>query len=396
MSSVGAIRAQSQQQRAQPQAQGGEVAGGDIWLAVAVALLLGLGMVLVYSSSSAFGAKNYGDAAHFLKLQMAWMVVGLVAMWGVSRISGEVLLRRAGWIFLAALFLCAVVLIPGVGKLVGGARRWLSAFGYGFQPSELTKLAAVVVLAAILARRDRRAPRERPSLLAPVLLIQVPVLLILLEPDLGTALVIELILAVMVFVAGLRPSTLVLLALSALPVLYHLVVGTPFRLQRLLSYIDPWAYRSTVGYQITESLISIGTGGLTGVGLGGSMNKLFFLPEAHTDFIFAILAEELGLLGVVLVLVAFGVFVWRGSRLATRAKSGFDSYLAIGLTAFIGVPAAFNVCVATGLLPTKGLPLPFISYGGSHLCATLIAVGLLWRIAREQKSGNTSEGRRPR
>jgi cell division protein FtsW len=220
----------------------------------------------------------------------------------------------------------------------------------------------------------------------------VPVLLILVEPDLGTALVIELIVAVMVFAAGLRLRTLIMLGLAGLPVLYHLVVGTPFRLQRLLSYVDPWAYRSTVGYQITESLISIGSGGITGVGLGGGKQKLFFLPEAHTDFIFAILGEELGLIGVLLVLAAFVVFVWRGLRIAVHAKTAFDSYLALGLTALVGVPALFNAGVATGLLPTKGLSLPFVSYGGSNLVVTFMAVGMLLRLDCGEGSGKHRAG----
>jgi cell division protein FtsW len=220
--------------------------------------------------------------------------------------------------------------------------------------------------------------------------VQIPVLLILVEPDLGTAIVIELLLAVVVFAAGLRLRTIVLAGLAALPVVYHLVVRTPFRLQRLLSYIDPWAYRSTVGYQITESLISIGSGGITGVGLGGGKHKLFFLPEAHTDFVYAILGEELGLVGILVVLGAFMVLVSRGLGVAAKAKSAFESYLALGLTALIGIPALFNAAVAVGLLPTKGLALPFVSYGGSNLVVAYIAVGLLLRISASGNAGSRS------
>jgi cell division protein FtsW len=279
------------------------------------------------------------------------------------------------------------VLVPGVGRHVNGATRRLVFGPVGFQPSELCKLAVILALARVLARRERKPEGERSSLLGPVLIVQVPTLLILIEPDLGTALVIELILALMVFTAGVRLRTIGILSLAALPFLYHLIVATPFRLQRLLSYIDPWAYRSTVGYQITESLISIGSGGLLGVGLGGGKQKLFFLPEAHTDFIFAILGEELGLVGVLFVLGAFVVFVWRGLRIAARARSSFDSYLALGLTALVGVPALFNAGVATGLLPTKGLSLPFVSYGGSSLVVTFMAVGMLLRLGAEGGAG---------
>jgi cell division protein FtsW len=172
--------------------------------------------------------------------------------------------------------------------------------------------------------------------------------------------------------------------------LYHLIVGTPFRLRRMLGYIDPWAFRSTIGYQVTEALISIGSGGLWGKGLGDGMQKLFFLPEAHTDFIFAILAEELGLAGVLLVLLCFGTLIVRGIALSIAAQAPFDRYLALGLTALVGVPAILNLCVATGLLPTKGLPLPFISYGGSNLLVTLMGMGLLFRIDHTVRSARVT------
>jgi len=368
--------------------------GGDVVLLGTSVVLLGLGLVLVYSASTAFAAKRFDNAEHFLTYQALYALVGIVLGLWAARRDSAFWADKAPLFFAATSFACLLVLIPGIGRLANGARRWLAIGPFGFQPSELAKIAVVVILALVLARRDRRTTKERPSLLAPVLLVQLPVVLTLAGPDLGTALVLELVAAAMIFAAGLKPKTLLVLGLAALPVLYHLVVGTPFRLQRLLSYIDPWAYRSSVGYQITESLISIGSGGLFGVGLGGGKHKLFFLPEAHTDFIFAILAEELGLVGVLFVLCAFALFVWRGFHIAVHARSPFDSYLAVGLTSIVGVPAVFNVGVATGLLPTKGLPLPLISYGGSNLVVVLIAIGMLLRISRETAGthGNESHG----
>jgi len=357
----------------------------------AVALLVGLGVVVVYSSSAALAARAYHDAEHFLGLQLKWLVLGSLALVIAARIPGSWLRRYAVWIFAGAVVLCAIVLIPGVGRYVGGARRWLAFGALGFQPSELAKIAVVLALSAFFARQDEQQPEARVSLLVPVALVQVPVLLILAEPDLGTALVIELIMGILVFSAGLRLRTLAFIGLAALPVFYHLVVSTEFRLLRVLSFIDPWAYRSTTGYQVTEALISIGSGGVTGVGLGGGMHKLFFLPEAHTDFVFAILAEELGLLGVTLLVSAFGVLLWRGVRAALRASGSFDAYLAMGISGLIGIPAVFNLLVATGLLPTKGLPLPLISYGGSNLLATLFAIGLLLRIEREGRGTSNWE-----
>lgn len=354
--------------------------GPDFILCVAVGLLVSLGLVMVYSSSSVYAARIFGDSERFIKLQLMNALLGVVALLLVSQIPSRVFSKRAGWILTGAVALCVVVLIPGIGVLRGGARRWLEFRGVGFQPSEVAKLAVVIVVAGILARRELRSTDNRPSLLIPILVAQVPVALLLAEPDLGTALVVELIVASLVFVAGVRVRTLLVLGLAALPVFYHLVVGTPFRLRRLLSYIDPWAYRSTLGYQVTEALISIGSGGVTGLGLGEGTHRLFYVPEAHTDFIFAIVGQELGLIGCLVTLIAFGLVLWRAIHIAVAAPTPFQSYLAVGVAALVGVPAVFNVCVVTGLLPTKGLPLPFVSYGGSNLLVTLAAIGLLLRI----------------
>ncbi|MBN1961449.1 MAG: putative lipid II flippase FtsW [Deltaproteobacteria bacterium] len=354
----------------------------DIILIVATAILASFGLVLVYSASSVFAAKYYGDAEHFLIQQTVWCLIGVIALYATSKTNSIRLYQMVPWLLLLTLICCALVLIPGIGKHVNGAQRRLDFGFFGFQPSEFCKLTIILALARILERRESKPMQERVSLIGPVLLLQIPVLFILIEPDLGTALVIELIIGITVFVAGVRVRTLALFGLAALPILYHLIVATPFRLRRLLSYIDPWAYRSTVGYQITESLISIGSGGITGVGLGGGKHKLFFLPEAHTDFVFAIVGEELGLLGIAFLLLVFGVFIWRAIHIAMQAKSVFEGYLALGLTSLVGVPVLFNTGVATGLLPTKGLALPFISYGGSNLVVTFIAVGLLLSVAR--------------
>lgn len=360
--------------------------GVDGWLLGAVALLFGLGLVLVYSSSAAHAAKTYGDAEHFLWLHFVRAVLGVGLAMLMMMVPGAALERRAGWVLVAAVVLLVAVLIPGLGVVRGGARRWLELGPLAFQPSEVAKLAVVIGLATIFARREQRPLQARPSLLIPVMVAQVPVVLILAEPDLGTALVIELIVATLVFVAGVRLRTLIALGLLALPVFYHLVVSADWRLRRILAFIDPWAYRQTIGYQLSEALISIGSGGVFGLGLGEGKHGLFFLPEAHTDFIFAILAQELGLVGVLLLLTAFGVVIWRGVSIAAAATHSFDRYLAMGLTALIGIPAVFNTAVVTGLLPTKGLPLPLVSYGGSNLMITLAAVGLLLRIERDGRA----------
>ncbi|MBC7792107.1 MAG: putative lipid II flippase FtsW [Clostridia bacterium] len=355
--------------------------GLDFSLIAVVVAMVSLGLVLVYSASSVYAEKNFGDAESFLRAQLRALAIGSFAMLGLTQVPTAWLRANALRIFGVCTLLCLIVLIPHIGHVAGGARRWLQIGRMGFQPSEVAKLAVLIMLAAVLARREEAGARGK--LVIPVLLAQIPVGLVLAEPDLGTALVIELILGTMIFAAGLRLRTIALMGLAALPVFYHLVMGTPFRLQRLLGYIDPWAYRSTVGYQVTESLISIGSGGITGLGLGDGKHKMFFLPEAHTDFIFAILGEELGLIGVFALLASVGFFIWRGLAIARETKDPFAAYLAVGVVGLIGIPAIFNTCVATGLLPTKGLPLPFVSYGGSNLLVALAGTGLLLRVGKE-------------
>ena len=353
----------------------------DVMLVAALCVLLCLGLVAVYSSSTVYAERNGGRPYSFLAAQAQWMGLGLVALGCAARTPGAWLRGKAAACYLVTCALLAVVLVPGIGRFVGGARRWLAVGPIAFQPSEVAKLSMVLVLASLFAKGGGARGGVR-NVAVPVLLCQLPVALIVVEPDLGTAIVIELILGAMLFASGLRARVLGLLSLAALPMLYHLVVGTPFRLRRVLGYIDPWAFRSTIGYQVTEALISIGSGGLWGVGLGDGKQKLFFLPEAHTDFIFAILAEELGLAGVIVLLCAFATLIVRGAQLAVRSSTPFDRYFALGLTCLVGVPATLNMSVATGLLPTKGLPLPLISYGGSNLLVTLMGIGCLLRIDR--------------
>ena len=364
----------------------------DTTMLFAVYFLVGVGLVMLYSASSAYALKTFNDSTFFLKRQLLWAALGSIVLVFSFNVPISFLKKRAGWGFIIVTVLCALVLIPGIGAQVGGARRWIRIGMVGFQPSELAKVIIVIVLASILARRSRKNDNTFMSLLIPALFVQIPILLILAGPDLGTAIVIELVILVVLYIAGIKPVHLFMFVLACLPVVYHLVVATPFRLRRILGYIDPWAYRSSVGYQVTEALISIGSGGVTGVGLGAGKQQLFFLPEAHTDFIFAILAEELGLIGVLIVLTAFVVVVWRGAQIAINATDEFSCYLAVGLVALIAVPVIFNLFVVTGLLPTKGLPLTFISSGGSNLLMTLMAVGLLFNIGRTTLS--VSKGKR--
>jgi cell division protein FtsW len=275
---------------------------------------------------------------------------------------------------------------------VGGARRWLDLGLARFQPSEFAKVALVILFAVVCSRRAARGETDTKSLIVPFMFAQIPIALIYFEPDLGTAFVIEMVLLTMLVVAGLKVRVVAMVTLAIAPIVYHLIMGTNYRLRRVMGFIDPWAHRSDEGYQLTEALISIGSGGLTGLGLGQGKKQLFFLPEAHTDFIFAILAEELGFIGVVFFVTAFSILVFRSVRIAMQAPDLFRVFLATGITAMLAIPMLFNLAVVTGLVPTKGLPLPFMSSGGSNMLMALVCVGVLLRIHLETQDGRDISG----
>lgn len=352
----------------------------DPVILVVIVGLVGLGLVMVYSSSAVFAAKVYGSSSKLVVGQTWRILVGAGFFVLGVYLPRSWLLRAAIPVFFVACGLCALTLIPGIGHEAGGARRWLTLWSLRVQPSEFAKLAIVILLASAIARRQERQARGE-SLVGPLVLIQLPVALILAEPDFGTALVVEAIALTMIFIGGLPLRYVFGLSLLGLPMGYSLLMES-YRLKRIIAWLDPLEYRASSGYQLTEALISIGTGGSFGVGLGESRQKLFFLPEAHTDFVFAIYAEELGFFGVLVLLVLYGTFIVRGTRLARRTDNAFDHYLAMGIVAFVAIPTVFNLWVVTGLLPTKGLPLPLMSYGGSNVVATLAALGILVGISR--------------
>jgi cell division protein FtsW len=284
----------------------------------------------------------------------------------------------------AALVLLVAVLVPGIGASAGGARRWIRLPGFSLQPAELAKLELVLYLAYSLAKKREKVRFFSIGFLPHLVITGALVVLALAEPDFGTAVTLMLILFALLFASGAKVSYLVGSILLALPVAYHLVAHSPYRMKRILAFLDPWAHRHDIGYQISESLMSIGSGGLFGLGLGDGRQKLFFLPEAHTDFIFPIIGEELGLLGVTLVLGLYAVVLWRGIRAALNATEAFGAYLALGVTVLITAEAVVNMAVTMGMLPTKGLTLPYISYGGTSLVVCLAGAGVLLSIGQSR------------
>ncbi len=360
-----------------------------------VMILSVFGLVMVYSASFVYAQANTGDPTYFFKRHLFFLAMGLAAMFFAAGFGYQ---RLVGWAYPALIItmvLLVLVLLPGVGSRAGGSYRWLRLGPIGFQPAELAKLAFILYLACSLTRKQEKIKAFGQGFLPHLFVCAVLILLLLGQPDFGTAATLTIMLFLMLFVAGSRISQLVVSALIAVPMAYLLVAGSPYRLRRLMAFLDPWAHRFDIGYQISESLMSFGSGGVFGEGLGSGKHKLFFVPAAHTDFIFSIVGEELGLVGAVLVIGLFGVFVWRGIRAAKHAPDLFGTYLGFGLTALIAMQALINMGVVTGMLPTKGLTLPFFSYGGSSLVCSLLAAGILLGISTSQskKSGSQQDAK---
>ena len=346
-------------------------------------LLLLIGLIMVFSASGVMAESRYGDSMFFLKRQAVWIVLGLLALHWVSRQDYDI------WKSMMPIVLCLtigcliLVLIPDVGSKVNGSRRWFRVAGLSFQPGELAKLTAVLYLASFLVRREEDITSFKKGVLAPVIVVGALAGLALLEPDMGTAMVLVAVLLGLLFLGGARITHLVGLVLSLLPLGYLLIMESDYRRRRLMSFLDPWQDPHDSGFQLTQSFVALGNGGFAGVGLGEGRQKLFFLPEAHADFVLALVGEELGFLGTGLLMVLFAILLVKGFHIAGRAPDAFGRHLASGVTLLLGIQVLINAGVVSGLLPTKGLTLPLVSYGGSSLIVTLIAIGMLLSISRE-------------
>jgi cell division protein FtsW len=362
-----------------------------------IALILSLiGLVMVFSASAVVAGNRFQDPWYYLKRQMAWLVVGLVLMHVASRIDYAIWRKLAIPILAANVALLMVVLVPSIGVAAKGARRWLQVGSIHVQPAEFVKLVAVIYLSAYLSKKSDRISHFTKGLLPPVLMVGILSGLVLLEPDLGTVVVMGTVMFTLLFLGGAKIQHLVTLGLCALPLVLILIFRSGYRRQRLLTFLSPWKDAADAGFQITQSFLALGSGGLFGVGLGEGKQKLFFLPEAHTDFVLALIGEELGLIGTAMIVLLFALFVVKGFQVANRARLPFGRYLGMGITLLIGIQAVVNAGVVTGLLPTKGLTLPFVSYGGSSLVACLLAVGILLNISRDRHGGRENGSHKSR
>jgi len=352
-------------------------------LVVCVLLLLGLGLVMVTSASISIADRQTGEPFYFLLRQASFVALGLLIGAAVLRLP-MAFWERVGPIgLLLAMVLLIVLFLPGVGRTVNGSTRWIAAGPINLQVSEIAKLALIVYLAGYLVRHGEAVRSTVGGFLKPMAVVVLIALLLLVQPDFGAAVVMVATAMAMMFLGGVRLWLFGVLVLLAGAVMGLLAISSPYRMQRLTAFIDPWADPFNSGFQLTQALIAFGRGDWLGVGLGASVQKLFYLPEAHTDFVFAVLGEELGLVGALTVVLLFGVLVWRAflvGRNAQRVEQPFAGHVAYGIAAWIGMQAFINLGVNMGLLPTKGLTLPFLSYGGSSLLINMAAIGLLLNI----------------
>jgi cell division protein FtsW len=353
----------------------------DYWLLFSAILLLAVGIVMVYSSSAVLAADRFGDPYFFLKKEIVFVLMGSSLAVALAKLPYRHL-RHGVYPLLGVSFLLLIATyIPHVGVTAGGAARWLRAGPFTFQPSELTKIVFVLFLAYSMEKKGEKMRQFGVGVLPHLIVAGLLMICILGQRDFGTTFVMGSILLFLLYAGGVRKLYLGAMCLSALPIVYFAIAGEAYRRQRILAFLDPWSDRYGSGFQIIQSLISFHQGGVWGRGLGEGQQKLYYLPEAHTDFIAAVLGEELGLAGIMLLILLLGTFTVRGLLVAWRAPDLFGRYLALGLIILIAWQSLANLSVVMGLLPTKGMVLPFISYGGSSLMVTLLAVGLLSNIS---------------
>ncbi len=365
----------------------------DKWLFAATTGLALFGVVMVYSASAVMAARDNGNQFHYVIKQGVWVAVGFGVMLLMMQFNYQQLKNRR--IVYGLLFICTIGLMSVFAfSPVNGAHRWLKFPGFSMQPSELSKLALIIFLAYFLEKRAGEEGDFWRTFLPCGIVTGWLAALVVIEPDFGTAMMLVLIFAVMIYTAGARLLHLAMAAAPALIVAAGLLIFVPFRLKRLVTFLDPWADQQGAGFQVVQSLIAIGSGGPNGLGFAQGKQKMLFLPFAHSDFIFAVIGEELGLVGAITVVAVFALFLWRGVRTALLAPDRFGMLLSLGIVAGIVAQALFNMSVVLSLVPTKGIPLPFISYGGSSLVPTLAAVGILLNVS-QHASGSITDFRLP-
>ncbi len=364
--------------------------GPDPFLLAIVVLILAVGITMVTSAGYIIAMGKFGDGFYYTKKQSFAMLIGLGLMYLFSMVNPSFWKRAAGPMLVGGILLMVLVFIPGFGVEMGGSRRWIRLpFGFLFQPSEFIKYALVIFMAQLLDKKGEDIRDFTHGFLPHVLVMGVVIFFILIQPDFGTSVIVATVGFLMLFVAGVRLRHLLACGVLCVPFLFYFAMSAPYRFLRLKSFVDPWSDPLNSGFQIIQSLLAFGCGGLWGVGVGKGIQKLFYLPQPHTDFIFAVVGEEMGLFGALLLIILFYIIVCRGLTVAIRTTDNFQKYLAFGITTLIGFQAAVNIAVAMGILPTKGLPLPFVSLGGTSMVMNLAGLGLLMGITRRSENSTS-------
>ncbi len=358
----------------------------DAGLLLPVLALVGIGIVMVYSASSALAQKLVGTEYFFLKKQALFALLGIAALLACRYFPYRWYRPLTYPLLILAVGFLAAVHFSGVGYAAGGSTRWLRFGDIGFQPVEFARLALIIYLAYSMDKKGAHLKNFSIGFLPHMLVLAVFLILLFMQPDFGSVVIFGLITWIMLFVGGIRIMHLLTTLILILPAAYLCMINAAYRLKRLLSFLDPWQYPSDEGYQIIHSMMAFGTGGIWGTGIGNGIQKLFYLPEPHTDFIFSVIGEELGFVGIIVILALYGLILWRGVRIARQTDDRFGAYMAAGLTAAIMLQVCVNMGVAVGLLPTKGLTLPFLSYGGTSLLINMASVGILMNIGASPRT----------
>ncbi|QYR20085.1 stage V sporulation protein E [Paenibacillus sp. sptzw28] len=354
----------------------------DVWMIGSVLSILAMGLVMVYSASAVLAFHEFGDKFYYVKRQSLFAALGVGAMIVTMNTDYWIWKKWSRLALLVCFGLLVIVLIPGIGVVRGGARSWLGISSFGIQPSEFMKLAMVMFLAKLLSEKQQTVTLFTKGLLPPLGIMGLAFGLIMMQPDLGSAAVMVGASLLVIYTAGARLAHLGSLALVGVAGLVGLILAAPYRMDRITGFLNPWSDPLGTGYQIIQSLYAIGPGGLVGLGLGMSRQKFNYLPEPQTDFIFSIVAEELGFIGAAAIILLFAILIWRGLRTAISAQDTFGSLLAVGIVGIVGVQVFINIGVVIGMLPVTGITLPLVSYGGSSLTLLLTALGILLNISR--------------
>jgi len=356
----------------------------DIQLLVIVLVLVMIGLIMIFSASSIMAGERFGDPFFFLKRQMIWLVIGCFAMCVGMYFDYSYLQKISFPILILSIILLILVTFPSIGVCIGGARRWIRLGFIGFQPSEFAKLSLIIYTAGWIDRKQSRLLKGYTVYIPKLFIVGIILFLIYIEPDLGTTALLFVIVLALHYAGGLKLKYLTAVFIASIPGLYYAILSSPYRRRRLFAFLNPWDDAQGSGYQIIQSLLALGSGGITGVGIGSSKLKLLYLPEPHTDFIYPIIAEELGLIGSLGVILLFAYLCYRGVKISLFSRDLFGRLLAFGLIMMIAFQAMVNIAVTTGMLPTKGMPLPFISFGGSSLVVMLFSVGVILNISKHR------------